>query len=97
MNHFQKKEAFINLLSIQLAGLRLGKARALLKKERALAQKPLTHYSKICEVVDPFKPITGHEYQNMQLLLSSATLVHRNCQFLRECGVTKTSSDVISG
>lgn len=78
-------------------GLKVSKAKILLKKDRALAQKPLAHYIKICQVLEPFKPIFGQISDSTDLLLSSPSVIHRNCQFLHECGTRKATADIIAG
>lgn len=74
------------------------RARILLKQDRSLAQKPLAHYIKISEVVEPFQPIPSCPLdEGKNLILSSPIIVRRNCDFLQECGARKATAEVIAG
>lgn len=74
----------------------MSKARSLLKKDRALGQKPLAHFTKITESLGSLKPVAGQREESTNLFLSSPPVVQRNCQFLQECGATKATADVIA-
>lgn len=87
----QKAETIHHVL-----GFKMSKARSLLKKDRALGQKPLAHFTKITESLGSLKPVAGQREESTNLFLSSPPVVQRNCQFLQECGATKATADVIA-
>ena len=82
---------------VTLTGLKLPKAKQLLKKERALVQKPLAHYTKILEILEPFTPVFAQSKESTSLLLSSPPIIQRNIAFLQECGAAKASAEIITG
>ncbi|KAI9552766.1 hypothetical protein GHT06_020646 [Daphnia sinensis] len=93
-SHFalkQKAETIHHVL-----GFKMSKAKNLLRKDRALAQKPLAHYTKISESLGSIKPIVGQSEQSTNLFLSSPPVVQRNCKFLQECGATQATADIIT-
>ncbi|XP_046454193.1 uncharacterized protein LOC124201971 isoform X2 [Daphnia pulex] len=93
-HHFslkQKAETIHHVL-----GWKISRAKHFLKKDRILSQMPLSHYTKICEIVKPFTPISGEILEGTSLLLASPPVVQRNCQFLQEVGVTKATADIIA-
>ena len=60
---------------VTFTGLKLPKAKQLLKKERALVQKPLAHYTKILEILEPFTPVFAQSKESTSLLLSSPPII----------------------
>ena len=60
---------------VTFTGLKLPKAKQLLKKERALVQNPLAHYTKILEILEPFTPVFAQSKESTSLLLSSPPII----------------------